>query len=110
MLLHRRGREFFGHFPGQRLAQLVFVGLAENHRITGDLQNVPVKYGIVFPQEICLVESVGDDCDHAAIGFNDALEIDLIDGQAALARAASRTGRASSYGADEWIALSGVTE
>src|ERR1700684_32202 len=111
MVLHRRGRELFGHFPGQRLAQFVFVCFAENYRIAGNFHDKPIKHGIVFPQKICFVHRIRDDRDHAGLGLDDAFQVDLIDGQAAFAGATTGTTRGGRpHRTNKGIALAGVVE
>src|SRR5437868_82568 len=83
-------------------------GFFENNGIASDLYHIAVEYWIVLPQEVGLLHGIHYDSDHAAIGLHYTFQGDLIDRQAALAGAASRSHhRLADYRANKWIAAAG---
>ena len=79
--------------------------LFENDRISRDLHYISVEHGIVLPEEISFIHRIDHDCDHAGFRLHHTFKRDLVDSQAALARAAAGTYVAahSHYHADKWV-------
>src|SRR5215469_9514793 len=84
VLLNRRGEDSLHHFPRKRLAQLVLDGFLEHHRVSRDLHHVSVKHGIVFAQEISLVQVVRNHRNEARVGLHHAPQVDRANFQALL--------------------------
>src|SRR5205807_4601171 len=103
--LNCRRKDPFHHFPRQRFAQLVLHGLLEYNRVSCDFQHVAVEHGIVFVQEISLVQAVGHHCDEAAFRLHHSPQIDLPDVQAFLSRGASGTACLLHNRTEEGVAL-----